>query len=407
MNAPPSDTGMSPGLPRTIYLLSLCNALLYTCASLLITMSALIGYALAEDKRLATLPMALQFLSVLVGSVPASLAMGRFGRKAGFLFAGCIGVAGSLLALHALQQQSLSLFALASCCFGLFTAFANYYRFTAAEIVPPARKSVAISMVMAGGVIAAFIGPNLARLASSLFESQPFAGPFAVLVAVYLTTMVLIAFADLPPPPPKRAGSDKGRPILDIVAQPVFVIAVTCQMLGYATMNFVMASTPLAMRLHAFDFHATAFVIQWHVFAMFAPSFVTGHLIRRFGMVPVLGTGALLGILTVLVNLHGKTLAHFTLALVLLGVCWNFLYVGGTTLMTEAYREEEKSRAQAANDLMVFSLVSLTALSAGTVHHVFGWRTVNMGVLPFLVIALASVFWLRRQQKTGVYPQTG
>ena len=220
-----------------------------------------------------------------------------------------------------------------------------------------------------------------------------FAGPFAVLIAVYALSMLTIAFAKLPPAP-VREKVYSGRPLATIMLQPLFVVAVACQMFGYGTMNLVMTSTPLAMKVHDYALGDMAFVIQWHVVAMFAPSFFTGHLIKRFGIVPVLASGVVFGLLCVAINLTGETLAHFTLALFLLGISWNFLFVGGTTLLTDAYEPSEKVRAQAANDFMVFSTVTLTALSAGGMHFLFGWQVVNLSVMPLLAISGLAVAWL-------------
>lgn len=379
-------------LPKTIYLLSLCNAFMYVCASLLITISALIGFELAPNKNLATLPMALQFFAIMCSTMPASYIMSRIGRKHGFLLAGCIGILGACLALWGIFNQAFIPFCLATLCFGTFTAFANYYRFTAAEVVHSSLKARAISMVMAGGLIAAFIGPNLANWSSGFFAER-FAGPFAVLILVYMLSMLTISFAELPGPI-KRSTSRGGRPLSAIVAQPIFIIAVICQMFGYGTMNLVMSSTPLAMAVHDYGMGATAMVIQWHVVAMFAPSFITGNLISRIGIVPVLTAGVVLGIICIVINLNGETRAHFVSALILLGISWNFLYVGGTTLLTDTYRPEEKTRAQGINDFIVFTTVTITALSAGGLHHSFGWKAVNLSATPLLLITAIAVIWL-------------
>jgi len=388
---------MSERLPRAVPLLALCNAWMYVGSTLLITVSALIGFELAPDKRLATLPLALQFLSIMLSGVPASLFMGRFGRKTGFLLAGVIGVVGAVIALFSIVNGGFWGYCAATVCFGTFTAFGNHYRFTAAEVVGPALRSRAIAAVMAGGVIAAFIGPNLANWSGGMFAAHAFAGPFAVLIGVYLVSMATIAFADLPPPVPRVAGAPSGRALSEVALQPRFVVAVVCQMLGYGAMNLVMTSTPLAMLARGATLGDTAFVIQWHVVAMFAPSFVTGHLITRVGIGPVLGAGAALGFACVAINLTGQSIAHFTLALMLLGVSWNFLYVGGTTLLTDTYAPAEKARAQALNDFLVFSTVTLTALSAGGIHHVFGWRVVNLGVMPMLGVTALAILWLVRR----------
>ena len=380
-------------LPPTIYLLSLCNACQFTSASLLITISALIGFDLSPDKRLATLPLALQFLAIMSAGVPASLFMGRFGRKPGFLLGSGFGIIGASIALWAIVHDSFRLYCLATVFFGSFIAFANYYRFTAAEVVGDTLKSRAISMVMAGGVVAAFLGPNLAGWSDGLITSHRFAGPFIVLVGVFLISMAAIGCSRLPPPV-ARSHAKSGRSLGAIMRQPIFVVAVLCQMLGYGTMNLVMTATPLAMQANQFDLSAMAFVIQWHVLGMFAPSFFTGHLIRRVGIDAVLLAGVVFGFVAVLLNLSGQTLMQFTPALVLLGLCWNFLFIGGTTLLTDAYSSAEKTRSQAANDLFVFSTVSITALCAGGIHQVFGWQAVNYSVLPLLTLAGLAIGWL-------------
>ena len=380
-------------MPIAVFQLSLCNAFMYICASLLITISALIGFELAPVKILSTLPLALQFFAVMVSSIPASMIMARIGRKRSFMLAAIIGMLGSASALVAVFTHLFWLFCFATFCFGTFTAFGNYYRFTAAEVVPASKKNLAISYVMAGGLIAAFIGPNLASWSQYLFSGYRFAGAFAVLMAVYLMTLLTVSRANLPPPPPRQTHYN-GRPLSVIMLQPVFIVAVLCEMLGYGTMNLVMTSTPLAMHAHEHVLADTAFVIQWHVVAMFLPSFVTGHLINRIGILPVLATGVLTGVLSVAINLNGTSVMHFTAGLISLGICWNFLFVGGTTLLTETYRPEEKSRTQAANDFMVFSTVTITALSAGGMHHLFGWQVVNLSVLPLLAITALSITWL-------------
>lgn len=379
------------GLPATVWLLSLGNAWLFIGNSLLVTVSALIGFELAEDKRLATLPLALQFFSVMCASVPASLFMGRFGRKAGFLLAGVVGLAGAGLALGAIFTERFWPYCAATVCFGTFAAFGNYYRFTAAEVVAPEARPRAIALVMGGGVLAAFVGPNLASWSGGMFAERLYAGAFVVMIGVYLASIATVAFADLPTPVAKGAAPTGGRPLREVATGATFLVALGCQVLGYATMNLVMTSTPLEMAAQSRGLADTAFVIQWHVVAMFAPSFVTGHLISRLGAVPVLGAGVALGLIAVSVNLAGTSLAHFTAALVALGIGWNFLFVGGTTLLTTTYRPEERSRAQALNDLIVFGAVTLTALSAGTLHFALGWRAVNLATLPLLGLAALAV----------------
>ena len=384
-------------MPLTIYLLSLCNAYLFVGGSMLITVSALIGFEIAPDKRLTTLPLALQFFAMMCTSLPASFIMGKFGRKVGFLLAGSIGMAGAAVAIWSILNANFYGYCVATICFGIFGGFGNYYRFTAAEVVSTSIKSKAISLVMAGGVLAAFIGPNLASWSSGMFSSHKFAGPFVILMGVYLLSMCTIAFADLPVKQANQLTRNEksARPLTELIFRPIFIVAVMCQMLGYGAMNFVMSSTPLAMEAHNHNMAETAFVIQWHVVAMFAPSFVTGHLIKKFGIVTVLLLGTLLGFISIATNLLAPiSVTNFVFALVTLGVSWNFLFVGGTTLLTDAYEPAEKARAQGVNDLAVFSFVTLTALTTGAVHHLWGWQTVNLLALPMLLVTLFAIIWL-------------
>ena len=306
------------------------------------------------------------------------------------------------MALIAIYQQSLVLFCAATFCFGAFNAFGNYYRFTAPEVVPADKKNVAISWVMAGGVVAAFIGPNLANWSQNLLHVSVYAGAFVIAIIVYLASMITVSFMDLPPPPAKTTSTKTGRPLRQVMCQPVFFVAVVCAAFGYGTMNLVMTATPLAMHHNNMGLSDTAFVIQWHVVAMFAPSFFTGNLINRFGNLNILFCGAILCVVCVLVNLNGTTIWHFWSALITLGIGWNFLFVGGTALLTECYQPEEKTGIQAINDFIVFSTVSLTALSSGTIHHTYGWQTVNLAVLPLLLFASACVIFLKIHRQRSV-----
>lgn len=388
-------------MPLTIYLLSLCNAYLFIGGSMLITVSALIGFEIAPDKRLTTLPLALQFFAMMCTSLPASFIMGKFGRKIGFLLAGSVGMMGAAVAIWSILHANFYGYCVATICFGIFGGFGNYYRFTAADVVSPTLKGRAISFVMAGGVIAAFIGPNLANWSSGMFASHQFAGPFVILMGVYLVSMCTIAFADLPVLHAEVSNvGTSDRTLRELIFQPIFVVAVICQMFGYGAMNFVMSSTPLAMEAHNHSIGDTALVIQWHVVAMFAPSFFTGHLIKKIGIVPVLLIGTLLGFGSIATNLFAPiNVGNFVIALVALGISWNFLFVGGTTLLTDAYEPADKARAQGVNDLAVFSTVTVTALTTGTVHHLWGWEVVNLLALPMLILTLLAIFWFWRWQQ--------
>jgi len=386
-------------MKRNVLLLTACQAMLMTGSTLLIATSALVGYRLAPDKALATLPLAMQMLASMLTSIPASLLMQRIGRRAGFLLGSSIGIAGAGLATYAIVTGSFVLFTLGAAVSGMFAGFGNYYRFAAADVATTDYRSTAISYVMAGGVVAAFIGPNLAHWTSAWLVA-PFAGSYLALAGILLLSFVTQLFLDIPRPARETHGG--GRALGAIARQPVFIVAAIGGMLGYGIMALVMTATPLAMHEHQHAFGDTAFVIEWHVLGMFAPSFFTGHLIRRFGVLQVMLAGGVLSALCVITNLTGTGLAHFWLALFLLGVGWNFLFIGATTLLTETYAPEEKAKTQALNDFLVFSTVTIAVLSAGTLQHHLGWRAVNYGVIPLIAVTLASVAWLLVRRRGAI-----
>ena len=386
----------SAKMPYSVYLLAICQALMMSTSSLLIVVAALVGLSLAEDKSLATLPLSLQFLALMLTSIPASFIMQRWGRKAGFYLASVIGLSGGLLAIWAILNNNFWVFTIGTACVGIFNGFGNYFRFAAVDITHESIKSKAISYVMAGGVIAAFIGPNLAKLGKPLFENSIYAGAYVYVVLIYLLMMVVLYFIRLPPPE-ANVSQQATRSITDLFKQPKFLVAVICSMFGYAVMSLVMTATPLAMKhnMHALD--DTAFVIQWHVLGMFAPSFFTGSLIKRFGITNILLAGVVFAYLAVITNLQGTTVWHFWVGLVFLGLSWNFLFIGGTSLLTDAYQPHEKAKAQATNDFVVFSTVASASLFAGYLQHHFGWQIVNVGVLPAITLMLVAILWLRRK----------
>jgi len=384
---------------KNVWLLSACQGLLNTGNSLLIATSALVGFKLAPDKALATLPLALQFLASMLTTLPASQMMRVFGRQAGFLLGTAAGLVGAGLAAYAIVSGSFFYFCVAAMLFGAFNGFGTYYRFAAADVASPDYKSRAISYVMAGGVVAAFVGPNLAHWTQAWFPAE-FAGSYVSLLGVFGLSVLALLFVRIPRPAP-TARHESGRPLGTIARQGSYVVAALCAAVGFGVMSFVMTATPLAMHAHAHGFGDTVLVIEWHVFGMFAPSFFTGHLIRRFGVLNVMLAGAVLNALCVTVNLVGTDVAHFWAALFLLGVGWNFLYVGGTTLLTETYTEAEKAKAQGLNDFLVFTAITVAVLSAGALQHYFGWRAVNVGVIPLIVLIAGGILWLKSQHRAA------
>jgi len=380
-------------MPISVYLLAICQALMMSSTSLLMTISALVGLSLADDKSLSTLPLSFQFLGLMLTSIPASLLMGKYGRKVGFVLASIIGFGSAALALWSILNHNFWLFAFASFGIGIFNGFGSYFRFTAAEVTTEENKNKAISYVLAGGVIAAFIGPNLANLGRNMFTHEQFAGAFVFSMLLFFLMLIVVLLTPLPPPLPAEEKANS-RPLRQIISQPTFIVAVVCGMFGYAVMSYLMTATPLAMKHHGHALSDTAFVIQWHIVAMFAPSFVTGHIISRIGVIRVLIIGALLALACVAINLLGQDVWHFWTALIALGVSWNFLFIGATSLLTETYQPQEKAKVQAINDFLIFSLVTVASLTAGVFQHHFGWKLVNIGVLPLIAVILICLLWL-------------
>lgn len=387
---------------RNVLVLAICQALAMSSMSLLITISAIVGSTLAPTPSQATLPLAIQFLGMVSTTLPASMIMRRWGRRAGFTFGASLGALGGALATAAVFLADFWLLCAGSLLIGAAAAHAQYYRFAAADTATDSFRSRAISLVLAGGVAAAFLGPELAKQTRTLFEPVLFAGGFFAIVVLMLLTVLLLRFVRIPVPT-YAPGASSGRPLLEIMRQPVFIVAALCAMVAYGTMNLVMVSTPLAMLACAHPFESAAFVIQMHVLGMYAPSFFTGHLIHRFGLRPVMAVGALLLLGCVAVNVSGIAVANFAVGLVLLGLGWNFLFVGGTTLLTETYRPEEKAKVQAINDFLVFGTVAMTAFASGAVYDLYGWNVLNFALVVPVLLALASLFWLgrRRQLETA------
>lgn len=366
-----------------------------SCNTLLVATSALVGYSLAQDKAYTTLPFALQLIATMFTSIPAALLMKRIGRKYGFMLATLLGMTGGALCTLGILQHQFLLFTAGEVLVGMFNGFGNYYRFTAADIVDARHKSRAISLVLAGGVIAAVVGPNLANLTRDVISRATFGGSYAATIGMYVLSFIVLSFLKLPVNAAQpQTGNGTGRPLRQIVAQPKYVVAVICGMFGYGVMALVMTATPLAMHQHAYLFADTSFVIQWHALGMYAPSFFTGHLIRRFGSMRIMLVGALAGFACIAINLTGTSITHFWIALASLGVSWNFLFIGATSLLTETYHREETFKAQAVNEFTVFSTVAAASLSAGALQHLFGWEAVNLGAIVPLLVIMSSLIWL-------------
>ena len=381
---------------RDVYLLALCQALLATGNAVVISTSALVGQTLAPD-GLATLPLFLQFVAIMSTTLPASLLMRQIGRRAGFSLGAGFALVAGLVGSAAILAGSFILFCVASLAYGVFMAFGLYYRFAAADAASASFRPRAISYVLAGGIVAAIAGPELAKATDDLFGPALFAGSYAAIAVLGALTLLALLFLRIPlPSQDERTG--EGRPIREIMRQPAFIVALAAAALAQGAMVLVMTATPLAMAFCGHDFDQTAFVIQWHVLGMFGPSFFTGHLIGRFGILNVMAMGALLILICLGIALSGIEVAQFWAALLLLGVGWNFMFVGATTLLTTTYEPPEKAKIQAVNDLIIFAIAALASLSSGLLHHLIGWQAVNLSVIMPMFLMLGAIFWLRQRQ---------
>lgn len=381
---------------RNVFLLALSQAAVMTTISLVLSSSALVGVQLSSPD-LATVPLAIQYLGTMVMLYPVARFMERFGRRLAFCSGALVGAIGLGLAALGVRIGSFALFVAAGLLIGTFNAVGQYYRFAAVESVAAERKSLAISLTLTGGLLAAVVGPMLARWTKDALEPSFYAS-FLSLMAVALLGAVLAAGLDLPPMARVKR-QETQRSWAEIAGNPKFTIAVLGGVIGYAVMNLLMTATPLAMMCSRLSFVRTTEVIQWHVLAMFAPSFVTGALIQRIGILPVMLLGCLLNLGSIAVSLTGTELAHFEAALILLGVGWNFLYVGATSLLTESCRKEEAARVQALNDTLVFLGVTAATMFSGAMVNTFGWQTVNLYAgLPIIVVMAGLIRLMKRPQ---------
>ena len=377
-----------------VVILAACLAFGMSGNTLMVTSAAVIGYSLFDDKSLATLPVATFFIGLMATTMPGSLLMKRIGRRPGFMIGALIGMAGSGVAMLGIWRQDVVLFCLGTMLIGSANAFTQYYRFAAADTASDDFRPIAVSLVMCGGVFAALIGPNLAAGLKDVFPLTPFLGSFLGLAALQAVIILLLAFIDIPRPSGTER-TESGRPWGELLRQPRLVIAMLGAMLGYSVMTFVMTATPLAVIGCGYVFSDAAMVIQWHVIGMFGPAFFTGKLIKQFGARQVMLTGGLLYLGTIGFALTGLDLAlNFWPALVLLGIGWNFLFIGGTAMLTSCYAPEEKAKVQGLNDLLVSICVTLASLTSGVIYAQFGWPGVMAGAAPIVAAILVALLWL-------------
>ncbi|NHC61685.1 MFS transporter [Paenalcaligenes suwonensis] len=382
---------------QQVFLLASAQALFQIVYVAVMTIGALAGAAISGSARWATLPIASMFLGTAVMMFPASLWMAKVGRRAGFLLGAVLGTVGGLIASLGIAQNSLTILGAGTFLIGCYQAFAQFYRFAASEIADSTFRPRAISLVLAGGVAAALIGPALAQLGGPLMHPQ-YLGSFLIIAMLCLVSIGVLQGFHVPPV--YAAVTDKdtpARPWLAIVTQPTYLVALFGGATSYGIMILAMTATPLAMLLHSHELGTAAAVIQLHVLAMFLPSFFTGSLISQFGVLRVMLMGALLFVGHILLTLTGTSLLSFMSSLISLGIGWNFMYIGGTTLLTSTYSPLEKSRAQATNDMVIFIVGVLCSFSAGWLLEVIGWSLMNLILLPWLALSVLSLFWLQRR----------
>ena len=377
---------------KNVALLSACQALLFTNSVTLIAINGLAGYALAADKGLATLPVTAQLIGSALSTIPASLLMQRIGRRAGFQIGSGFGVVGGAISTLAIAMSSFWLLCFGTLIMGVYGAFGLYYRFAAADSADTEFKAKAISLVLAGGLVGGLVGPALSKWTRDLAQPE-FLASYASLMVFSLISMAILSRLQI-----QQAKEDEAkappRTLGNIMAQPAFIVAVTLSAIGYGVMSLLMTATPLAMGFHGHPYSSAATVISWHVIAMFAPSLVTGSLIKRFGLLSVMLAGVAIMFVCVAIALAGTTVTYFWVSLVLLGLGWNFMYVGGTTLLTEAYRPSEKAKTQGMHDFLVFGVAIVSSFSSGLLLKSNGWQMLNYVAIPFLTIAGVACLWM-------------
>lgn len=373
---------------RQVLLLATAQALFQTASVMVMTVGALAGALIAPSPELATLPVAAMFLGTALATIPASTWMARVGRRTGFVAGAGLGVLAGLLAAAGLYIGSLWLLAAGTFLVGAYQAFAQFYRFAAGEVAEEAFRPRAISLVLAGGVVAAILGPLIGRWGGPLLQPA-FVGSFLLLSLVSLVAAGVLMGLRVPAPPPSAGRA--GRPLLEIVRQPGYLVALFGAATGYGVMIMAMTATPLAMVSHQHHLSDATAVIQMHVLGMFVPSFFTGSLIARYGVLRIMLAGVALLAGHVLISLTGTGFHSFAGALVLLGVGWNFLYIGGTTLLTTTYTAAEKGKAQATNDMTIFAVGLVGSLAAAPLLQLLGWQGLNLMLLPWLAVAAVAV----------------
>lgn len=379
--------------------LAACQALLVTNNAMMISIGTLAADTLAQNKYLVTLPATAYILGGGIATMPVSLFMKRRGRRAGFILGCCFGMAGAALAATAMALHSFWLLAFAALVSGVYTGSGGFYRFAAADTVAADWRSKAISLVLAGGIVGGVFGPESSKVTRNLLETA-YLGSFLSLIFLALIAVAILRRIELPAPTSEEQHGAT-RPLREIVAQPAFIVAVLGAITAYGVMNLLMAATPLAMQMCNHPYNAAMLVIEWHIIAMFAPAFGTGWVISRIGVLPVMFLGVVLKLAAIAIAVSSVTVTAFWLSMVLIGVGWCFLFVGGTTLLTETYRPAEKAKTQGFNDLLIYATMGATSLTSGAILYKYSWNALNASALPLLAVTAIAILWLAASRRNA------
>ncbi|OSZ45729.1 MFS transporter [Alcaligenes faecalis] len=390
---------------RNAFILSGMQALGGANPALVVALSSLVGQKMASSPDLATLPVGIFNLGLAVGILPAAYLMRRLGRQGGYIIGALLGIGAGLLATAGIYSLSFVMFCVGTLLAGLYASYVQSYRFAAADDASDTFRPKAISWVMAGGLLGAIIATQTIIHTQDIWPEHPFAAAFLAQAA--LAALVLPFAFGLRLAPGTRNQQEKipytGRPLREIASNSYFIIAVVAGVASYVLMNFLMTASPLAMVMHGHSLKESTLGIQWHILAMFGPSFFTGNLIKRFGKIPVTFAGVLLLGLASIVALLGMTVPHFWVSLILLGLGWNFGFIGATNMVVDCYRPEERGRVQALNDFIIFTCVALSSFTSGRVLAVYGWYGVNTWTLPISAVVMLALAWLYFKNKRQPY----
>lgn len=381
---------------RNLIILVVCQLISATGSIVMVTLGGIIGSTLSTNKALATLPLSMMVVAIAATTIPATMLMQRIGRRKGFALSSLSAALALIVAVVALRESSFSLYILAAMMFGINMAFTQQYRYAAAESVEPKYVPRAISLVLVGSIGGAFVGPELATRGQFWIEGIPYAGTMIAVSILFVIQATLFLIMGAAKDHYEEIVEPTLRPMTVVARQPLFIVAVLGGTVGYGLMTLIMTATPLSMHINdGYSLQQTAGVIRAHVLGMYVPSLFVGFIIERVGVTRLMFVGALGLVATSVIGLQGHTAIHYWWTLVLLGIGWNFLYVGGTTMLTYTYRNSEKFRAQAVNEFLIFGTSATASLLAGTVIHYFDWHTLMLIPIPVLIIVCLALFLVR------------